>query len=260
MPVVSGPLGKAGNQIRDAIDDVASELRASPHAVKDCISDISKCTINVLAAPFTLPLQLYITGLYKQSEGKVRSFSPEFISMVQPYYDVDLSGLTYADDIDTLHGMTVAYCDRIFFVGHGDVWRQKGELYHALHELEHTVQCKKRGAQVYLSEYVLKAGLDVVKKGELNVHDVNDYEVAADNKANQLTDVLWAKIQAARAVAAGGVAGQSPASFHPVVPAAAVVQYCDTPYGSCNFPPAMGYSGASCFCNSVYGQISGGAR
>lgn len=254
-----GPLGDVGNVIRDSIDDLAKELQSTPEAVRECVSDIGKCTVNILAAPLAAPIQAYISALYKQSEGKVKSFSPEFISMVQPYYDVDLNGLTYADDMNTGHGMTVAYCDRIFFVGHGNVWKDWNELHLALHELEHTVQCKKRGAQAYLAEYILKAGLDAVKTGRLNVHDVHDYEVAAESKADQLTDVLWAKIEAARALAAGS--SPSPAApSSPVIPPASLVQYCDTPYGTCSIPPTMGYSGARCFCNSVYGQIPGIAR
>ncbi|MBB3239201.1 hypothetical protein FHW68_000673 [Pseudomonas sp. Tn43] len=262
LPKVSGPIGQAGNEIRDAIDNVANELRATPDAVKDCIADISRCTINVLAAPLAIPVQAYITALYKQSDGKVKPFSPEFISMVQPYYGVDLNGLTYADDINTGHGMTVSYCDRIFFVGHGNVWQDKSELHHALHELEHSVQCKRRGSQAYLSEYVLKAGLDVVRSGRFNVHDVHDYEVAAENKANQLTDMLWAKIEAARAFAAGGNAGPLPVPppFNPTAPPSSLVKHCDTPYGTCGIPPTMGFIGARCFCNSAYGQILGLAR
>ncbi len=262
LPKVTGDIGQAGNQIRDGIDNLANELKATPTAVRDCVADISRCAVNIMAAPLALPVQVYINSLYSQTSGRVKAFSPEFISMVQPSYGVDLTGLTYVDDVDTGHGMTVSYCDRIFFVGHGNLWQDKNELHHVLHEVEHTVQCKRRGAQAYLSEYILKAGLDVVKTGRFNVHDVHDYEVAAESKANQLTDMLWAKIEAARVSAAGGsgVPIPAPPAFSPAVPDASVVNYCDTPYGTCGIPPTVGFVGGRCFCNTAYGQILGIAR
>ena len=96
----------------------------------------------------------------------MQPFSQEFISLAQPYYDIDLRGVTFADNINTGHGMTVAYCDRIFFTKNGNLWVDKNELHLALHELEHLVQCQKRGRSTFLAEYILKGAVDIAKHGD----------------------------------------------------------------------------------------------
>jgi hypothetical protein len=194
LPKWGGSVGKAAEDLKPTVSQIAKELQKSPEAIKECLGNIQKCAMEILSAPLAAPVQIYIDGLYKQSAGKTQSFSPEFVSLVQPYYSTDISGITYANDINTGHGMNVAYCDRIFFTGHGSVWVDKNELRLTLHELEHTVQCQKRGKTTFLAEYVLKASADIIKTGRLNVHDIHDFEQAADTKANQLTDILWQKI------------------------------------------------------------------
>lgn len=198
MPNVGGDVGKIGqgaiNETRRLAENLAREIGKTPEAVQECFSDVRKCVNEIMSAPLALPIQIYVDGLYRQSVGKSYAFSPEFIELAQPHYSVDLRGITWANDIDTGHGMTVAMCDRIFFSGHGNPWSEKAELHHVLHELEHTVQCQGRGQRTYLAEYILKAGLDVVKTGRLNVHDVHDFEVAAERKANSISDGLWKRI------------------------------------------------------------------
>lgn len=207
LPKIDGPLGKAGEESKRAVNNLARELGKTPAAIQECMNDVPKCANEIISAPLALPVQAYIDGLYRQSEGKTRSFSPEFVALAQPYYSVDLRGITYADDINTGSGMSVSFCDRIFFVGHGNLWQDKNELHHVLHELEHTVQCQRRGKRTYLAEYVLKASLDVVKTGQFKVHDVHDFEVAAEAKANQATDLLWNKIRSSPIPIPGGATG-----------------------------------------------------
>lgn len=266
LPKVGGTVGQAGNEIRDGVANLAREIQSTPEAVQECINDVPRCANEILSAPLAAPVQAYIDSLYNQSEGKIFTFSPEFITLAQPYYNIDLKGITWANDINTGHGMTVAYCDRIFFAGHGNLWKDPNELHHVLHELEHTVQCQGRGQRTYLAEYVLKAGLDVVKTGRLNVHDVHDYEVAAEAKANQITGVLWEKIKNGTTPIPARERTTPPAQqtvetsypsnpFTP--PPARIVQFCQTPFGSCQFPPVMAVPGTPCYCNSINGAIFG---
>lgn len=198
LPKLEGDIAKgvedAKKETNKFINNLAAEIHKTPEAIHQCFSNLSQCANEIISAPLALPVQAYIDRLYRQSEGKSFGFSEKFIALAQPYYDYDLSVITYADDIDTGSEMTVAYCDRVFFAGHGDLWKNKNELHHVLHELEHIGQCQKRGMRTYLAEYVLKSGVDIVKTGRLNVHDINDYEVAAEAKANTLTDILWNRI------------------------------------------------------------------
>ena len=251
LPKIGGDVGKVAEDVKKTAAPVIEEIRKSPDAVVECLGDVGHCVMQILAAPLAAPVQVYLDGLYKQSEGKLRVFSKEFIALAQPYFDVDLRGITYADDIDTGMDMNVSYCDRIFFIGHGNPWTDKKELRLMLHELEHTIQCQRRGKSVYLAEYVLKAGMDVIKTGRLDVHDVIDYEVAADAKANQLTDKLWNKIMSGW-VPIPGQPTMSPASLKPLT-------YCQTPMGACGISPVMLPAGTSCYCNTMSGSINGSA-
>lgn len=189
----------AGQEVGRTIHNVAQELGKTPQAIQECLANVQQCTNEIMSAPVALPAQAYIDGLYRQSEGRVQSFSPQWIALTQQYYaDVDLRGVTFAENIDTVHGQTVAYCDRIFFTHSGSPWTDKNELFLTLHEMEHLVQCQKRGRRTFLAEYLLKGLVDIGKHGTFNVHDLHDFEKAADAKANSLTNKLWDKIQNAR--------------------------------------------------------------
>lgn len=247
---IGGTIGQVGEESKRAINNLASELGKTPEAFQACINNVPQCANEIISAPLAAPVQAYIEGLYRQSEGRTYPFSPEFIALAQPYFSVDLKGITWANDINTGTGMSVSYCDRIFFAGHGNLWEDQNELHYVLHELEHTVQCQGRGKRTYLAEYVLKVGIDVLKAGHFNVHDINDYEIAAEAKANQITDILWNKIQNRTVSVPGSSAPMPPQTMVPV-------RFCQTQMGTCSLPPAMLPMGSPCFCNGPYGQIPG---
>lgn len=188
----------AGQEVGRTIENVARELGKSPQAIQECLTNVQRCANEIMAAPVALLAQAYIEGLYRQSEGRVQSFSPQWIALTQQYYDVDLRGVTFAENINTGHGQTLAYCDRIFFTHTVSPWTDKKELFLTLHEMEHLVQCQKRGRRTFLAEYLLKGLVDIGKNGTFNVHDLHEFEIAADAKANSLTDMLWNKIQSSR--------------------------------------------------------------
>ncbi|WP_153752953.1 MULTISPECIES: hypothetical protein [unclassified Citrobacter] len=186
LPKVDGDIGKAGETIKNTLPSVD---------VNSCLADISKCVTTILAAPLAAPIKTYLANLYVNTNNSAQHFTPEFIALVQPYYEANLSNVTFANNVNTGINNSVSYCDRIFFTTNGNPWADKNELHLTLHELEHVVQCEKRGKDTYLAEYMLKASLDVLKSGTFNVHDIHDYEVAAESKANQLTDKIWNSIQ-----------------------------------------------------------------
>ena len=264
LPKVGGTIGQAGEESKRTINNLARELGKTPEAIASCLSDVGKCAHEIMSAPLALPVQAYLDNLYRQAEGRTYPFSEEFIALAQPYYSVDLRGVTWANDINTGHGMTVAVCDRIFFSGHGNIWNDKDELHLVLHELEHTVQCQRRGIRTYLAEYVLKASMDIVRTGRINVHDIHDYEVSADAKADQLTPVLWQMIASGSTpipadeepVFSGNIPSQQQTPFpQTMIP----VRYCQTPTFTCSIPPTMVPIGTPCTCNTPNGRIQGSA-
>jgi hypothetical protein len=266
-------LPKAGGDVADVVEGtvkptvgaIIDETRKSPQAIANCIGNVGVCVRDVLAAPFSATIQLYIDGLYKQSTGRSSSFAPQFIAMAQPYYSVDLNGITFAQNINTGHGQTVAYCDRIFFAPASiNLWGNYSDLRLVLHELEHTVQCQRRGKQTYLAEYLLKGGMDIIKSGQLNVHDMHDYEVAANAKADSIAPILWNQMRqgAARGSSTGGNYGSGGGHYGSGGNTGNTypqqwLNFCQTPYGICAIPPSAGYRGAPCVCRTQTQEYPG---
>lgn len=201
---------------------------ASPDTLRECWERPLNCPQHVLAAPVAGLAATYMADLEYQAQGRLSPFSNEFVNLAQSYYpEINLRAVLYADGINTYHGQNVGYCNRIYFTpaSRGNLWQDKSQLRLVLHELEHVVQCNRRGADVFLAEYVVKAAADVVKHGRVDVHDVHDFEVAADAKADQLTDMLWNKIQSgsvARPGAQMNFTSNSPANFASNPPAGRV--------------------------------------
>lgn len=259
LPKVGGTIGQAGEATKKVTSDIISEVRKTPEAIASCLNNVGQCVNEILSAPLAQTVQIYLDGLYKQSEGRVQPFSSQFIQLAQPYYSVNLQGITSADNINTGHGMSVSYCDRIFFSTSPNLWTSRSDLHLVLHELEHTVQCQRRGRRTYLAEYILKATGDIIKSGSVNVHDMHDYEMAANAKADQLTPIIWNQIQNARRSANYGQPGSGTQYLPPPYSQQPPLQVCKTPYGTCQIPPVYAPPGASCYCNSQYGQVQGQA-
>lgn len=192
------------DEAKRALDNLAREIGKTPQAMAECLQNVERCAKEILAAPAAAMARAYIAELDRQSHNKVRSFSPEFIALVAQHYEIDLNGVTYADNINTGHGMVLAFCNRIYFTREGNLWTDRAELRLVLHELEHLDQCQKRGPNTYLAEYILKGLVDIGKNGRLNIHDLHDFEAAANAKANSLLDSIWTKVQARGGPGKGG--------------------------------------------------------
>jgi hypothetical protein len=248
------------------LENVRREVENTPQAIQECLGDPNKCVMEIISAPLAAPVQAYIDGLYRQSEGRTYPFSKEFVALAQPYFSVDLGKLTWANDIDTGSGMSVSYCDRIFFANHNSLWNSQSELHHVLHEIEHTVQCQARGKRTYLAEYVLKVGMDVLKTGRFDVHDMHDYERAANAKADQATAPIWAQIENGApqpppiyvqgpAPIPGPIQVSGPGPIpQPMTAPMNPVRFCQTQMLTCQIPPAMAPMGTPCFCVLPNGQ------
>jgi len=264
LPKVGGAAGRIGEELKPTIGAVAEEVRKSPQAIANCIGNVGTCIRDVVASPAAALIMVYMDGLDKQSVGKSGPMSAELIALAQPYYSVDLNGITSAQGIDTGHGQTVAYCDRIFYAPKNiNVWEKKEDLHLVLHELEHTVQCQRRGKQTYLAEYILKGGLDIIKSGHFDVHDMHDYEVAAEAKADQVTPIIWQQIR--QRMATGWSRGSSTAGSSTVGGSNSPVNqqqwlnFCQTQWGVCAIPPVIGYRGTACSCSTQTERHPGAA-
>lgn len=241
------------------VDNVVKGVQNTPDDIRKCLNDAQKCVINILSTPLAALQLAYFEYLNRQAQGRIKPFSNEFINLAQPYYDIDLKGVTFADDINTIHGMNVALCDRIYFTHSGSIWTDKNELFLTLHELEHLVQCQKRGRQAFLAEYLLK-GLVNVQNGTTNTHDNHEFEIAADSKARNLVDNLWNQIVTRRVAvpsSSGGTfpGGQSGGTF----PSGIALRFCSTPAGTCGIPPTFAPMGTPCTCATPNGQVVSGA-
>ena len=256
LPKYDGPGARIAESLKPTIGAVAEEARKTPQAIANCIGNVGTCVRDVVASPAAAAIQLYMDGLDKQSVGKSGPMSAELIALAQPYYSIDLNGITSAQGIDTGHGQTVAYCDRIFYAPKSiNVWGKYEDLHLVLHELEHNVQCQKRGKPTYLAEYILKGALDIIRSGQLNVHDMHDYEVAAEAKADHVAPIIWQQIQQRRASGGHSVGGSASGSSGGGGSDGAGfsqqwLNFCQTQWGVCAIPPAIGYRGAACSCRT----------
>ncbi|MEI6572130.1 MAG: hypothetical protein WCO61_01135 [Alphaproteobacteria bacterium] len=243
------------------VDNAIKGVTNSPDDIRQCLSDAQKCLVNVLAMPLAAVQVSYVEFLNRQAEGSIYSFSNEFINLTQPYYDIDLRGVTFSDNINTLHGQAVAICDRIYFTQPGNIWVDKKELWLTLHEMEHLVQCQKRGRQAFLAEYLLK-GIVSAANGSTNIHDNHELEFSANAKADALVDDLWYKIQN-RIVPVPGEQSGTPAigvgAPWPTIQTAIPVRFCATPVGICSKTPAYVPMGTTCYCSGFDGQTYSGS-
>lgn len=217
----------AGGEVTRTLDNIARELGKTPQAIQQCMANVSRCATEIMAAPVSVAAQAYIEGLYRQSQGRVKSFPPQLISVVQRYYEVDLRGVTYAEDINTGHGQTLAYCDRIFFTHSVSPMTNRDDLALTLHEMEHLVQCQKRGRTTFLAEYLLKGLVDIARNGTFDVHDLHEFEIAADAKANGLLNTVWSQLPSF------GFPGAMNNNIQPLPSCTVGEVFMNTPGGAC---------------------------
>lgn len=84
LPKIGGDAGRLAEEVKPHIAQLAEEIQKTSEALQECFSDLNKCKDQILAAPLSIPVQIYMDGLYKQSHGRTQSFSPEFVSLAQP--------------------------------------------------------------------------------------------------------------------------------------------------------------------------------
>jgi len=117
-----------------------------------------------------------------------KTISPEIIEIIQPFYDMNLEGVRYAEKVNTgLSFDALTLRNKIYF---------KNKLKERLlaHELEHVEQFKKN--PLFIERYLSNSLKSMIRRGTKvskikTLHDNLEYEQQAKNKAKE----VWQAIQ-----------------------------------------------------------------
>lgn len=160
---------------------------ATKRFIRDPVGYLAQLPESIVSDVCSAPTQYYEKTLQAEAKDKWKALPQLFIDVAQGAYSVNLSGIKYAEDINTLDGSAQTFGNRIYFPRKID-FRKYNDLHWMLHELEHTVQYSRApyGKAGKLCEYSAKfmgAGFD---------HDRIDMEQAADRKADRAIEyVFW---------------------------------------------------------------------
>ena len=156
-----------------------------------CIQDLEHCPKELIArAAYEVARPIvdqYLNYLHSQTSNNFYRLPDDFVELAQPYYDVDLSGVSYSTGVDTVHGQAITIGNQIFFPENIDLDDEDdAELMY--HELEHVVQYKnKGGVEPFLAEYIAKAFGKIIEKRSINIHDEIEIEASAISKAKAVS-------------------------------------------------------------------------
>lgn len=120
------------------------------------------------------------------------------------HYDCNLDDIRFGERINTVHGHTMTWGNKIFFTGSGDFYKNETAFSTLLHELEHVVQFGRQGGKSgFLMKYLPQGGAQIppyvdllIRKKTFSIHDNIDMEVEAIDKERRLKDSLWRMISA----------------------------------------------------------------
>ena len=181
--------------------------------VREQLAKIDKNALQPLWDLIKDPLEPVAQEYIRYIEKQVHGYKPlprwlKLVLQELDAYDVDVTAIGYAENIDTLQdGFAVTIGNNIHFPGAINLGENgpgsEGDVKTMLHELEHVVQYKRHGGVTsFLLKYVVQAGVgsleSLQKIGKswkdfvLKVHDNMDLEKDADSKADSLIDrVMW---------------------------------------------------------------------
>ena len=229
-------------------------LGLSVPQVQQCVANLSACPAQIIARlgyETVRPIvDNYIGFLQNQAGNNLYALDENFISSIQQFYPVNLHGVRYATNINTIHGANITIGNTIYFVGNIDL-SDPNDAELVYHELEHVVQYSRRGGvEPFLAEYILKSGGSILRGGNsIDMHDNIDLERDAINKASQV----------AAAVAAGTNSPQASTTLPNSYPApgqGGSGNVCRTPFMGC-YLPGFAPVGIGCYCGSPNGPING---
>jgi len=151
------------------------------------------CLRAFLAATFVAPLHSLrrLLELRGRAAGW-RSLPPHVLGAIQPLYQCNLSKARLAANVNTLLGDVCMAMDHDVLMCYNFSLRGRENLFLLFHELEHVAQCERCGGfEVFMVCYVVDMIIAGVKHGELwDPHDLMQFEIQADEKAEQVLELL----------------------------------------------------------------------
>ena len=185
-----------GKTIEENIEHIAGELKNAPESLRICFGNLEKCKNKAAARLIYLLcwriIKEYKAHLFREANGKWENIPSNFVKAVSKHYpEIDVGSVQYATGVNTIHGDTITWEDRIFTPKKSIDLSITEDASLMLHELKHTVQYKKRGGdQAFLGEYILKAAGKIIEKRSINIHDDIDIEWAAMNEEKTLVPLF----------------------------------------------------------------------
>jgi len=140
-------------------------------------------------------LRVYQNFLNKQSSEKYKKLPKELIEIIQPYYqEIDLEEVSYAENVDTVHGQGITIGHKIYFPSPVNLNSYEG-LRWMFHELQHVVQYQREGGELnFLKKYGVEMGKEIFQNKSFNIHDYIEYEAEADKVAYHVLDLVWSDL------------------------------------------------------------------
>ena len=234
-----------GKRIKDHLKSAERDLKNLPKSWGSCVARPDRCAkkeMRRLGYRVLWPvIERYKHHLFNQGNGRWRRLPPHLIQGVQRFYSVNLNGVKYATNINTIHGQAITWENSIFFPREIDLSR-RNDLHWMLHELEHTVHYQRKGGyKGLIGQYGLKAIGKMIERGTFSPHDHIDLERSAQRKANNIIN------EAERAMQRG-IVNQ--------IPPPRLGQICRARFGWCHLPQP-GPIGFQCFCQANNGRDYG---
>jgi len=186
-PVITGP----GSPLQPGGPGLVGPITGDQ--LKNCFANPSGCPATILSSfayqQMSAIVDGYITYLRGQGHGRWKHLPQEIVQAVQYRYPMtNLSAVTYAENINTIHGQHITIGNEIYFTRNIEL-SEYDDLELMFHELEHVLQYARRGGvRPFLAEYILKVPSLVISHRSFSVHDEHDMEQAANAKA---TEVLF---------------------------------------------------------------------
>jgi hypothetical protein len=168
--ITQGEVGEAINEVKNGVirDTIATNL------------------------PFLDVVRIYRGSLRESAKGKWQKLPDRLIEILTPHYDIDFAAVDYATGINTGHGQAITFEYQIYFPRDIDL-TEINDLHWMLHELEHVQQYKGLGGfEPFMLHYFAGAGVKIIQSGRINIHDEIPLEEAADRKADNIIDEVYA--------------------------------------------------------------------
>ncbi len=183
--------------LRDAANAVGGAIQGTidyaQRSINDCLARPLQCPESVIKgapAQVVRPIIVaYQNHLVTQANNRGWRRLPDWFvkEFSGRYPEIDLNSIRYATSVDTIHGSAISLCRYIYFPS-GLVLSDRTDRTWMLHELEHSVQCARKGGEDnYLSEYMAHSVGTIASCRCINVHDDIGMERAASAKASDVS-------------------------------------------------------------------------